>query len=205
MCARARRGAPSCPLTCGGGYCEPEKETQSRLHEPRSSTGAPGLEDGRLWPRKGARAGHRWPRLPAAGLAGWPLELRPGVGCGGHKLESALPIPAQGGRLWLGLFWLPHHLSPPRLPEGLELALGPLNPGRTGGRLPARGSRPGARGPRRTQQGEGWGGAERGQQRRPRAHPHSAYIHMHTHARSHSEPAHCCPRTAALAPRAGQR
>ena len=69
----------------------------------------------------------------------WSL-LPPGVGCGGHKLQSALPIPPQG---WpacgLRLFWLPHHplaSPPPRPPpRGWSCRAGPLNPGRTGGRL----------------------------------------------------------------------
>lgn len=43
-----RRAAPPLPLTCSRGHCEPEKEPQPRLHEPRSGAGAPGLEGGRL-------------------------------------------------------------------------------------------------------------------------------------------------------------
>lgn len=34
--------------SCSGGHCEPEKEPQPQLHEPRSGAGAPGLEGGRL-------------------------------------------------------------------------------------------------------------------------------------------------------------
>lgn len=63
--------------------------------------------------------------------------LRPGVGCGSHKLQSELPIPAQGwvavGSSFSGSRTTPLCLPAPR--RGWSCGAGPLNPGRTEGRL----------------------------------------------------------------------
>lgn len=76
------------------------------------------------------------PHPPAVGfaeglsLAGSPLP--PGVGCSGHQLQSTLPIPAHGGRLWAQAFLAP--APPPRLPapQRAGAARGAFEPGAPG-------------------------------------------------------------------------
>lgn len=183
-----------------------------RSHSPGSMNPdrAPGREHGRRRPRKGAgpgtaaspsSCGVRGRRSLAASPA------RPGVGGGGHTLESALPISAQG-RLWARAFLAP--APPPRLPaprRGWGRRAGPLNPGRARGRLPALalGSGEAARRPGGALSWPGagaarqrrwvrwvrwvrWGAQLLGGHARARAHTH---IHTcaHAHARSHTP--HC--------------
>lgn len=174
------------------------REAQPRLHEPGSGAGAPRRRTGACGSQgRSGRAQRASP--PTAGLprraAGSPRpRLRPGVGCDRHKLQSALPIPAQGCRLWVRAFWLPHHpLSPPRPRRrwvqrgGLwTRAHGVASPEALGNQLVAS---------RSTQHGEGWGAAPRGRVRwvgwgggRDSCRKATrAHTHMHTHApRAHS-------------------
>lgn len=207
MCAPARRRAPPRRLTCGGGHCEPEKQPQPQLHEPQPGAGAPGARTDACGCRRGLRPA-RWASPSSCGGSGRRLAaaswLRPGLGFGGHRLRSALPIPAQG---WpaVGSGFSGSSTTPPRLPaprRGWSCRAGPLNPGRTGGRLAgaggsaeARGAPSAARGgggapPGAVGWGVGWSGG-RDSCRRPRAHTHT---HAHTHictrahirARAHS-------------------
>lgn len=61
-----------------------------------------------------------------------------------RTFRARCPSLRRAGRLWLGLFWLPHHpLCLPAPPRGLELPRRAFEPGTQGGRFPSTGgSRP---------------------------------------------------------------
>lgn len=162
-------------------------------------------------------------------------------GCGASRPALARGVPLRPARTWrrrpqpseraahpcagpagCGSGFSGSGTTPPRLPaprRGWSCRAGPLNPGRTGGRLAGAGGRRRERGgPRRTQHSEGrgrrapgavgWGvGCAGGRDscRRPRSltHTHTrtyahAHIHTHTHARaltSRPLPLRRCPGT----------
>lgn len=199
--------------------CLPAAEvtvSPKRSHSPGSMNPdrAPGREHGRRRPRKGAGPGTA-ASPSSCGLRGRrslaASPARPGVGGGGHTLESALPIPARGW-LWARAFLAP--APPPRLPaprRGWGRRAGPLNPGRARGRLPALGERGGsAEAWGRTRPARGGGGAPEAvgavgavggqlQEGHARAHSHTC-THVHTHTRAHTHPTALQPRDLQLPP-----
>lgn len=206
--------------SCGGGYCEPEKEPQPQLHEPRSGVGAPGQEDRRLWLQKGAGAGHSGPRPPAVGVRGRqlarcvPAPARSWLRRSQTSEPAAHPCAGLAG-CGLQLFWLPH--PPLRLPaprRGWSCSAGPLNPGRTEGRLAGEGGAgPESSSLRRTQHsgagearwpgavgwGVGWGGSRDSCREATRASAR-ARTHTHSQARTHTHTQALTPPLAALLP-----
>lgn len=201
--------------SCGRGHCEPKKEPQPQLHEPRSGAGAPGLEDALLWPRKGSGAGSSGPHPPAVGLQAAAQSLGPGsrqeLAAAVTNFRARYPSLHRAGRLWAQAFLAP--APPPRLPaprRGWSCRAGPLNPGSTGGLLLGEGGA----GPESTQHSEGRGSSARrgavrwGPGQLPGGHANT-HTHSHTDTRTHRHrhtraltpcPLLCCPRSCSSPP-----
>lgn len=185
VCARARSRAPPRPLTCGRGHCEPEKEPQPRLHEPRSAAGAPGRRTNACGRERGLVPGTAGLALRLGGLRGRPLAgCVPGCGqelaATVSNFRARYPSRRRAGRLWAPALLLPAPPpSPPRPPEGLELPRRAFEPGAHGGRLAGAGE------PARRRAGcDEWGPGQL-----PEGHTHTrAHTRIHTRALTLTRP-----------------
>ena len=211
VCARARSRAPPLPLTCGGGHCEPEKEPQPQLHEPRSAAGAPGRRTDACGRERALVPGTAGLALRLGGLRGRPLAgCVPGCGqelaATVSNFRARYPSRRRAGRLWAPALLLPAPPpSPPRPPEGLELPRRAFEPGAHGGRLAGAGE------PARRRAGcDGWGGGRDSCRKATRAHTltltraHTlAYTRTRAHSRSRAHaaaslPGPCCSHRSAV-------